>query len=169
MRRTQVGLMRSLFALNLGCLFVWFVVGPWSGSEARAQQESATVFHGAWTATVGAGQVLRGTWAGQTSPRGPNLVQGSWTLFNEASEIALEGTWSAQKTGRGWQGTWRARTMHGGSFSGTWDADLAEFSGKTLEEMLKRTTGKQVAGSWRSGRYQGNWWLDGSVSKGGRR
>jgi hypothetical protein len=30
-----------------------------------------------------------------------------------------------------------------------------------MHDMLKRTTEKQVAGSWRSGRYQGNWWLDG--------
>jgi hypothetical protein len=41
---------------------------------------------------------------------------------------------------------------------------MADLSGKTLEDMLKQTLEKQVAGSWRSGRYQGNWWLKGSLS-----
>jgi hypothetical protein len=110
---------------------------------------------------VATGQVFRGAWSAQTSPKSPNAVRGSWTLFNEANEIVLQGTWSAQKTSRGWQGTWTARASNGVSFSGSWDADLPDFHGKTMEEMLKRATEKQVAGSWQSGRYQGNWWLDG--------
>ena len=50
----------------------------------------------------------------------------------------------------------------GRTFSGTWQADLAGFTGKTFEDMLKRTVEQQVSGSWRSGRAQGNWWLQGS-------
>jgi hypothetical protein len=168
MQLARVGLRRSLFSLHFCCMPVLLVVGLWSGSQALAQESSAA-FHGVWTATAGAGQTLRGTWTGQSSARGPNRVSGSWTLFSEASEIVLQGTWSAQKTVGGWHGIWTARTSNGGSFSGTWNADLAVFSGKTLEQMLKRATDKQVAGSWRSGRYAGNWWLEGSVSKGGPR
>ena len=33
-----------------------------------------------------------------------------------------------------------------GFFSGTWNADLPNFSGKTMEEMLKRTAEKQISG-----------------------
>jgi hypothetical protein len=38
-------------------------------------------------------------------------------------------------------------------------SDMTE--GKTFEDMLKQTLEKQVTGSWRSGRMQGNWWLMG--------
>ncbi len=89
------------------------------------------------------------------------MTQGSWTILTETGQV-LEGTWSAQKTRLGWQGTWTARTLQGRSFSGTWKADIADLSGKTLEKMLEWTAEKEIPGSWRSGRYQGNWWLKGS-------
>src|SRR4029077_7460585 len=110
------------------------------------------VFHGTWTATAGPTQVLRGTWSGQTIPKSPDMAQGSWTLLNEAGEILLQGTWSAQKKGQGWRGAWTARILNGRSFSGTWNADMAGFGGKTMEEMLERTATKEVAGWWQSGR-----------------
>jgi len=77
----------------------------------------------------------------------------------------MEGTWSAQKTGKGWQGTWTARTAKGQSFTGTWTADLATQNAESFAEMLKTTATKEVAGSWRSGSQQGNWWLKGSQTK----
>lgn len=129
---------------------------------ALGAQESPAVYQGTWTASVGSGQFLRGAWAGQVSSRNPNTASGSWTLLNDAGEVVLQGTWSAQKNGRGWAGTWAARIANGRSFTGTWAADLDAFQGKTFADMLKRTTEKQVAGSWRSGRYQGYWWLNGS-------
>ena len=159
---------KLVFSMNFYFIFGLLVAALCSGSQALAQ-ESSPAFHGVWTATAATGQVLRGTWSGQASPQGPNTVRGSWTLLSEASDILLEGTWSARKTDKGWQGFWTARISNGGSFAGTWNADLPDFSGKTMEEMLKRTAEKQIAGSWRSGRHQGNWWLDGSVAKGGRR
>jgi len=109
--------------------------------------------------------MLRGGWSAEVSPGSRNRAQGSWTLLSDAGEILLQGTWSARKADRDWQGTWTARTSNGRSLSGTWSAYLPDFTGKTLEEMLKRTLVKQVAGSWQSGRHQGNWWLDGSVLK----
>ena len=89
------------------------------------------------------------------------MAQGSWTLLTETGQV-LEGTWSAQKTRLGWQGTWTARTLEGRSFSGTWKANLADLNAKTFEKMLAGTAEKETAGSWRSSRYQGNWWLKGS-------
>jgi hypothetical protein len=66
-------------------------------------------------------------------------------LLNEAGEIILEGTWSAQKMRQGWQGTWTARARKGAPLSATWNADLASFSGKTIQAMLERTAEKEVA------------------------
>lgn len=137
------------------------------GACAMAQ-EGPPVFHGSFTATAGANQVLRGAWSGQALPQRPNEVRGSWAIINEGDQVVLEGTWSAQKSRAGWQGSWTAPTKQGASFSGTWKADIAESSGKTFEEMLKMTAEKEVAGSWRSGRLQGNWRLKGSSPLGRR-
>lgn len=131
-------------------------------------QEASPVLAGSWTATVGPNQIFRGTWSGQSSSQNPNAARGSWTLLNEAGEVLLEGSWSAQKTSQSWQGTWTARPMKGQSLSGTWTADGTNLNGKSLAEMLKSTATKEVAGLWRSGRYQGNWWLKGSPPKAGR-
>ena len=125
-------------------------------------QETPSGLHGSWTATAGPNQIFRGTWTGQTLPGKPNVAQGSWTLTSDTGEIILHGTWSVVKNSVAWQGTWTARTVQGQSFSGTWRADLADFKGKTFEEMLELTAQKEVAGWWRSGRYQGNWWLKSS-------
>jgi hypothetical protein len=128
-------------------------------------QEPLPVLSGSWTASLGSGQIFRGTWSGQTSRQNRNVVRGSWTLLNEAGEIVLQGTWSAPKTGPGWRGTWTARALKGAALSGTWKADLASFSGRTIQEMLERTAEKEVAGSWQTRGYQGNWWLKGSPRK----
>jgi len=125
-------------------------------------QQVSPVLLGSWTATGGPNQIFRGTWSAQVSIHSPNRAIGSWTLLNEAGDVLLEGTWSAQKTGKSWQGTWTARATKGGSFSGTWTADVANLNAESFAEMLKSTATKEVSGSWRSGRHQGNWWLKGS-------
>jgi hypothetical protein len=133
-----------------------------------AQEASSPVPGGSWTATVGKDRIFRGTWSGQSSSQNPNAARGSWILLNDASEILLEGTWSAQKTGQRWQGTWTARPVIGQPLSGTWGADSANQNAKSFGEMLESTATKEVAGWWRSGRYQGNWWLKGSPPQGRR-
>jgi len=97
------------------------------------------------------------------------MPSGAYGLGDDSNRIVLEGTWSARRvnapaklTVPHWQGTWTARAGAGRALSGTWQADLAGFSGKTFEDMLKRTVEQQVSGSWRSGRAQGNWRLQGS-------
>ena len=133
-------------------------------------QEASPVLRGRWTATVGA-QVMRGTWSAQGSPDNPNAVQGSWTLLSDAGEAIGGGTWSAEKTRRGWLGSWTARTLSGRSLSGTWTAEITGISGKSppkslpnslpnsLQDMLEMTAQHQIAGAWRSGGHKGNWWL----------
>src|ERR1700747_3448893 len=133
-------------------------------SCALAQQASPVLL-GSWTATAGPNQIFRGTWSAQVSLHSPNRAIGSWIVVNEAGDVLLEGTWSAQKTGQRWQGTWTARPMKGQLLSGTWTADAANLNADSLAEMLKSAAAKVVTGSWRSGRHQGNWSLKGSPIK----
>ena len=159
--------MRAEWCSGLGVLTKsWsLVLALFAGSCALAQ-EPFPVFRGAWTATAGSTQVLRGTWSAQTSPANQNVARGSWTLLNDAGEILLERTWSAQKTGQGLQGMWTARPTKGQSLSRSWTAVVANLIAKSLAQMLKSAATKEVAGSWRSGSYQGDWWLKGSSLQG---
>jgi hypothetical protein len=131
-----------------------------AGSSALGENASS-VFNGSWTATAGSAEVFRGAWTTQILPGRPNAAQGSWTLLSGGGDVLLQGTWSARKTGQGWKGTWVARTLPGRALSRTWTAAVCDPSAKLFQDMLQLTTKVQVAGSWRSGRYQGNWWLSG--------
>ena len=144
---------------TLRWLFVLLIL-----AHGAASQDAAPVRYGTWTATAGS-SVFRGSWSAETLPHGPNEAQGSWTLVNDANDLVLQGTWSAKRTGPHWHGTWRAETAQGQSFRGVWDADLPDAKGETFADMLARTIGKEVAGFWQSGKYQGNWWLKGFKPK----
>ena len=157
MRRVSIGrgVAMKMWSLIFGLIF----------SSCALAQQASPVLLGSWAATAGASQIFRGTWSAQSSLRSPNRAVGSWTLLNEAGDVLLEGTWSAQRTGKGWQGTWTARPMKGQLLSGTWTADATSLTADSLAEMLKSTETKEATGSWRSGRYQGNWSLKGSPIK----
>ena len=127
-------------------------------SCAVAQQTQSTL-EGSWIATAGPSRFLRGRWFARVLPDDKNAASGSWALVNESNQVVLEGTWSARKSTIGWRGTWSARIQKSRSVSGTWDATMADFNGKTFEDMLHQTAEKQIDGSWQSGRAQGNWWL----------
>ena len=146
----------------------WSLILPLVLTSCAMAQEASSVLGGSWTATAGGHQVFRGMWSAQTSLQNPNAAGGSWTLLSEAGEVLLQGTWSARKTGQGWQGTWTARPMKAQPLSGTWTADATHLDAKSLEDVLKATAAKEIAGWWRSGRYQGNWWLNGSRQQGRR-
>jgi hypothetical protein len=148
----------------LFCAFCFAVMSLTIGGTARGQS-STNELTGMWTASVGNGPLMRGTWLAQVSQGTPNAASGSWSLLNDASEIVLTGTWSARKTPKSWEGSWTARARNGRALSGTWSANLGDFKGKTMQEMLALTIEKQIGGAWQSGSYQGNWWLEGSGKK----
>jgi hypothetical protein len=138
-------------------------------------QQPAPALRGSWTATVGAKQVYRGSWSAQVLIETANRAQGAWALLNATHQIVLEGTWSAEKSARGWNGTWSARvvTRQSGSgraasgqsgqlLSGTWQTAAADSKNKTLADMLQSTIERQVSGSWQGGRRNGSWSLLGS-------
>lgn len=128
-------------------------------SIERVRDLGASALQGSWIATAGPSRFLRGHWSAQVLPDTKNAASGSWALLSESNQVILEGTWSAQKSTKGWRGTWSARIQKSRTVSGTWDAAMADFNGKTFEDMLKRTAERQIGGSWQSGRAQGNWWL----------
>lgn len=164
MEKSRVSLTRS--ALWLLCATVLVVGNAW---VCEARQRGSPKFSGSWLASTAGDRYFRGMWSGELSEANRNAAGGSWMLLSDAGEVILQGTWSARKTAQEWEGSWTARTARGETFSGSWNADLAAFAGKTLEEMLKRTQEKQVAGGWKSGRYQGYWWLEGLGGKGKRK
>ena len=128
-------------------------------------QDAPPLLHGTWTATAGPTRVFRGTWTAQVSRQTPNIVAGSWTLFDDAGDVSLQGTWSAHKSRLGCEGVWTAEVVGSSSVHGTWTADIAGGKDKTLRAMLESTAEKEAAGSWRSGPYEGNWWLKGAQNR----
>ena len=155
--------------ISLICLFAFtaLYISPstYSNAPQAPPQKSSQTFRGSWTASAGPTQIFRGAWSAEISAHSSKTARGSWTLTNDANETILEGTWSAQITAQDWQGSWTARTRTGRSLSGFWNADLPDLGRKSLQNMFERTLSKQVAGSWRSGRDQGHWWLNSTPSK----
>ncbi len=135
---------------------------------ALPAQQTGSELHGSWSATAGRTQVFWGTWTAQLSSDKPNVAEGSWALLSQGGQVLLEGTWSAQKAGYGWQGAWAARTWQGRSLSGTWTADITGLSGKTLKDMLEWTAERDIVGSWRRSRSEGEWRLKGAPPQRGR-
>jgi hypothetical protein len=132
--------------------------------SVAALAQPAPALQGSWSASAGPNQGFRGTWSAVVLPGTRNAGRGNWTLVNAANQIVLRGQWSAQKAARGWHGTWSARiqtgrSSPGGSFSGTWQAEMTGAENQTLAEILQRAVEKQIAGSWRSGPRAGTWSL----------
>jgi hypothetical protein len=138
------------FVLTATLLFACCAVG----------QHAPSNLQGSWIATAAGGSLsIGGRWSARVLPADKNAANGSWELVNERNQVVLEGSWSARKLISGWQGTWLARTQQNKTVSGRWEAAMAGFKDKTFQEMLQWTMEKQIAGSWQSGRAQGNWWL----------
>jgi hypothetical protein len=124
---------------------------------------------GEWIATVDSGQSLRGKWVGQTLPEDPNALHGSWLLLSDTGRILLSGTWSARKAQHGFRGSWSAHDQSRRAVSGTWRVTAGSSGVTTLQQLLEQTLAGQVAGAWRSGRRQGQWWVKGTPSRIGER
>jgi len=142
------------------CAAVVVLVASVAGQQPPANPDEHS-YRGTWIASAGPTKLFRGRWWANFQPKARNNAQGSWTLLSESNQILLEGTWSAQKSPRGWEGTWSARVGEGRAFSGSWSSYVSDVNIKTFEDMLKAVLEKQIGGAWRKGRMQGNWWLQG--------
>jgi len=130
--------------------------------QAPPSRGALPALRGTWTATAGPSRIFRGTWTAHVPPETPNIAAGSWMLLDDAGEVSLQGTWSAQKGRAGWRGVWSAEVLGNRSLHGTWAAATAGWKGRTLREMLEAAAANQISGSWQSGPYAGSWWLKGS-------
>jgi hypothetical protein len=110
--------------------------------------------------------VWRGVWSAQ-APSADSAV-GSWAILNTANQIVQQGTWAAQKSARGWEGSWSARLVSDGArssqtLSGTWETAAKDLQGRTLIDLLLATLARDISGTWvTSGRLKGGWTLKGS-------
>lgn len=131
---------------------------------AAAPDAAPPIFQGTWIATAGA-QVFHGDWSAQAIPGRLDDVQGSWSLVNGAGDVVAKGTWSARRARRCFRGKWSARAMSGAVYTGSFDAYLPGFKGKTLQDMFAETKAKQIAGTWRTrGGTRGNWYFKGAAA-----
>jgi hypothetical protein len=139
------------------------ITGLLLASLATAQnrpRDTTKTWRGTWIATF-TSRTFRGRWWASLVGDIHNAASGSWTLLSDSNQIMLEGTWSAKKSAQGWQGNWSATVGRGAPFRGTWTSNAPDLTAKTLEDLLQSTINRQVSGAWRSGRMQGNWWLQG--------
>jgi hypothetical protein len=137
----------------------WTLVAALILVACALAQQPPPPLRGSFIVSTGPNQFLRGQWSAQILPANKNAASGSWILFSKTNQVLLEGTWSAEKSARGWQGSWSAQIKSSRTISGTWNASTTNLNGKTLEDMLRRTREKQIGGSWKRGRAHGDWWL----------
>jgi hypothetical protein len=105
-------------------------------------------------------------------PESPNTASGSWALLKEDNQTIVEGTWSAAKSSRGWEGAWSARigagklqsgqVTFGERLSGTWQAGSGDIDGRTFADLLRQSVASMITGTWRSRSLSGSWSLKGS-------
>lgn len=131
---------------------------------AAAADDPPPVFEGTWIATAGA-RTFQGRWSAQALPGKPDDLQGSWSMINDAGDVTGQGTWSARRAPRGFAGKWAARAANGGVYTGTFEAHLPGFKGKTLQDMFAETKTNTVSGYWRMGGARGAWYLKAPASQ----
>ena len=75
---------------------------------------------GAWGASSNSGQRLVGGWTAEAHQESGGAT-GTWSIYDAAGKILMQGGWSASKSLKEWSGAWRA-TMVGrtGEYTGTW-------------------------------------------------
>jgi hypothetical protein len=144
----------------------WTVLALALTAVAIAQQPPPPL-RGSWTASVGASRAFRGSWSATVDSATPNTARGGWVLLDDGNRVMLEGTWSAEKSSRGWAGTWAARVgkgsggraSQGRALSGSWSADVKDSKLLTLKDLLQHALIDHVTGTWRSGGLAGGWRL----------
>lgn len=144
----------------------WTVLALALAAVAMAQQPPSTL-RGSWTASVGTSRTFRGSWSATLDSATPNAARGGWLLLDDGNRVMLEGTWSAEKSARGWEGTWAARVgkgsagraSQGRALSGSWRANVKDSKILTLKDLLQHALVDQVTGTWRSGGLAGGWRL----------
>lgn len=112
---------------------------------AQAPQPRQT-WSGRWEASA-AGRAIGGTWTARDYGD-PEESGGRWTLELQPGKVLLEGTWNARKRREAWDGSWVARTLHGGRYEGAWAARIRIPGDLPMGEMFELARKRPVSGTW---------------------
>jgi hypothetical protein len=116
---------------------------------------SGADLRGTWSATSGRGN-LAGTWTAEDH-QGAG-VTGTWTLQDANGNVALQGSWSANKSGQSWSGAWRsAISGSNGEFAGAWTGTVSASAQANLIGMFESALRAVVNGAWKAGSSSGVW------------
>jgi hypothetical protein len=130
----------------------------------RVQKTFREVQLSTWSARTSTGRAFAGTWIGDDLSTG--AASGTWTLQDGAGKTVMSGTWSASKSPKGWNGTWRALLAgQSGGYSGTWSANLRLAPNARLAELFEAAVKEVVGGSWKAGPYSGSWSIRAAKAK----
>jgi hypothetical protein len=118
---------------------------------------SGAELHGTWSASSNSGQRLAGAWTAEAHPESSGAL-GTWTLYDAAGKILIQGGWSASKSLKAWNGAWRAAIAgRTGEYSGTWTAQTPLTPESALAHMLESALHAVVTGTWKAGANSGAW------------
>ncbi len=110
-----------------------------------------------WSAQTATGRVFEGGWSVDPASS-PDKASGTWTLGEGADELALRGTWVAQKFSTGWSGTWRAAVQgKGREFAGSWTADFPQARETSIGELFITAARDAIRGIWIADSDSGSW------------
>jgi hypothetical protein len=110
-----------------------------------------------WSAQTDTGQAFEGNWTVDPAASS-DKAWGTWTLGETTGNIALRGTWSAQKFSTGWSGTWRAGVQgQPREFTGSWTADFPQARDTSIGELFATAARDAIRGIWSAGNDSGNW------------
>jgi hypothetical protein len=118
---------------------------------------SGADLRGTWSASSTRGQNLAGAWTAEAH-QDSGSATGTWSLYDAAGRILMQGGWSASKSSKAWNGAWRA-TIAGqnGEYSGIWTAQTALASEAPLVDMLESALRAVVTGTWKASGNSGGW------------
>jgi hypothetical protein len=130
-------------------------------ADARAGQanggNSQTDRKGTWAARSSSGLVVKGTWTAVPDAKTGTVI-GTWTLDDQNGRTVSRGGWSAAKSAKGWNGSWRGIVSGSKTeYSGTWAAEVQLEPGAQFADMFELAVKNVVSGSWRAGGRSGAW------------
>jgi hypothetical protein len=129
--------------------------------DARAGQansgNSQSERKGTWAARSSSGLVVKGTWTATPDAKAGTVI-GTWTLDDQNGRTIRRGGWSAAKSAKGWNGSWRAIVSGSKTeYSGTWAAEVQLEPGAQFADMFELAVKSAVSGNWRAGSQSGAW------------
>ena len=133
------------------------VVGALAIVVGSAVLASGAELRGTWGASSNGGQRLAGAWTAEAHPENGGAT-GTWALYDAAGKILMQGGWSASKSLKAFDGSWRASIAgRTGEYSGTWTAQTPLTPEARLSHMLESAFRAVVTGTWKAGANAGSW------------